>query len=105
MVRAYRSRCELYHCVVLVPRLLTSIVITSESAELVECEEVMGDVPDMSFDIHHLRRICHLHCWNPVYHIRIPREHGRCDIRPHTLRRRIRTWFVIFSIFFVMFWF
>jgi len=57
-----------YHCVMLVARLLTSIVITLESAELVECEEGMGDVPDMSFDIHYLRRICHLHCWNPVYH-------------------------------------
>lgn len=86
-----------YHCVVLVARLLTSIVITSESAQLVECEEVMGHVPNMSFDIHHLRRIGHLHCWNSVYHIRIPREHCRCDSGPHALRRRLRTWLVISS--------
>jgi hypothetical protein len=89
-----------YNCVMLVPRLLTSIGITSESAELVECEEGMGDVPDMSFDIHHLRRICHLHRWYPVYHIRIPREHCRRDSGPHSLRRRLWTWLVIFWIYF-----
>jgi hypothetical protein len=94
-----------YHRVMLVPRLLTSIGITSESAELVECEEGMGDVPDMSSDIHHLRRVCHLHRWNPVYHVRFPREHCRCDSGPHTLCRRLRTWLVNFFEFFFFFGF
>ena len=89
-----------YHCVMLVPGLLTGIVITSESAELVEREESMGDVSDMSSDIHHLRRSCHLHCWNPVHNIRIPREHCRSDSGSHTLHRQLRNWCVIFSIFF-----
>ena len=56
-----------YRCVMLVPHLLTRIVIFSESAELVECEEGMGYVPDVSSDVHHLRWICHLHCWDPIY--------------------------------------
>ena len=61
---------DVSHCsMIFVPRLLTSIVVTSESAELVEWEEGMGDVPDMSFDIHNLRRICHIYCWNPVHNI------------------------------------
>ena len=94
-----------YHFVMLEPGLLTGIVITSESAELVEREESMGDVSDMSSDIHHLRRSCHLHCWNPVHNIRIPRGHCRSDSRSHTLHRRLRNWCVIFSIFFNFFWF
>ena len=78
-------------------------MITSESAELVKCEEDMGDVPDMSSDIHHLRRICHLHCWNPVYHIRVPREHCCRDSGPYTLCRRLWTWLVFFFLFFSVF--
>jgi hypothetical protein len=98
---------DVSHNFVMVVRwLLTSVVITSESTELVECEEGMGDVPDMSSDVHHLRRICHLHCWNPVRHIRIPREHCRCDSGPYSLRRRLRTWLVFFRFFFFdVFWF
>ena len=38
-----------------------------ESTELVECEEDMGHVPDVSLDIHYLRRICYLHCWDPLH--------------------------------------
>jgi hypothetical protein len=89
-----------YHSVMLVHRLLTSIVITPESAELVEWEEGMGGVPDVSFDIHRIHRICHLHCWNPLYHGRVPREQCRCDSGPRTLRRRLWTWLVLFSIIF-----
>ncbi len=40
-------------------------IISPESAELVKCQESMGHVPDMSSDIHHLHRICHLHRWDP----------------------------------------
>jgi hypothetical protein len=84
MVRAHRSRCELLWLHWLVARLLTSIVITSEPAELVKCEEGMGDFPDISFDIHHLRPICHLHCWNSIYHIRITREHSNVSVLTRT---------------------
>jgi len=68
-----------------------------EPTELVECEEDMGHVPDVSSNIHHLRWICHLYCWDPVYLIGIPREHRRCDRWPDRLCRRLRTWSVVHS--------
>ena len=74
--------------------LLTRIVISSESAELVQFKEGMGHVPDMSSDVHHLRWICHLHCWDSRHFFPIPREQCRCDSGPHTLCRWLRTWSV-----------
>ena len=57
-----------HRSVLLVPTTcLPDMVISSESAELVEWEEGMGHVSDMSPDVHHLRRICHLYRWNPIH--------------------------------------
>lgn len=72
--------------------LLTRIVISSESAELVQFKEGMGHVPDMSLDVHHLRWICHLHCRDSLHLCPIPREQRRRDSGPHTLCRRLRPW-------------
>jgi len=34
---------------------------------LVECEEDMGHVPDVSLGVHYLCQICHLHRWDPLH--------------------------------------
>ena len=80
-----------YCSVMFVYQLLTGIVIRSESAELVEWEEGMGHVSDLSFDVHHLRWICHLYGRDPIYLFRIPREQCRCHTGPYTVCRRLRS--------------
>ena len=71
---------------------LHAFVISSESAKLVQFKEGMGHVSDMSSDVHHIRWICHLYCWDSFHLFPIPREQRRRDSGPHTLCRRLRTW-------------
>jgi hypothetical protein len=71
-----------------------SHIAALESAELVELEEGMGLIPDVSSDSRSVPWLCHLHRWHTWYHLRVPCQRRRCACRPNNLCGWLWAWSV-----------